>query len=56
MKFNLGEPKTVYEPAIVNLAFGVIGLAVIWLSTHNWIAVLGGVIAALHFQIRVTQR
>jgi hypothetical protein len=53
MKFTLGETKTVYEPAIVNFAFGVIGLSVIWMATHNWIAILGGFIAALHFQITI---
>lgn len=36
----------------LNLALGFLGLAIIWQSTHNWTAILGGIVAGIHITVR----
>lgn len=43
---------TAYEPKYFNYALCLIGLAIVWLSTHNYLAVLGAIIASLHIRFR----
>lgn len=50
MKLN---PELRYTPHALNFAFGVIGLTIVWSSTHNWLAILGAFIAAIHVSVRV---
>ena len=38
---------------LVNTLFGISGLIIIWISTNNGWAMIGGVIAGLHFQFSV---
>lgn len=49
------QAKLVWTPPHLNTLLGVLGLAIIWLATHNWVAVLGGVVAGLHFQITIKE-
>jgi len=46
------QKKTIYEFPIINTLFGIVGLIIIWISSHNWWAILGGIIGALHFQTK----
>jgi hypothetical protein len=55
MRF-LTHKKTVIEPPLFNLLLGIIGLTIVWAATHNWVAILGSFIAAIHIQITVTPK
>jgi hypothetical protein len=46
---KLDEPGITFHA--LNVALGCIGLGIIWLSTHSWVGVLGGVVAAIHVRI-----
>lgn len=35
----------------VNFLLGVLGLTIIWLSTHSGVAILGGIVAAIHITV-----
>lgn len=45
--------RTVYTPHGLNFALFLIGLAIVWLSSRNWIAMLGAVVAAIHITVPV---
>lgn len=36
---------------IANFICGILGLTIIWFASHSVVAVLGGVVAALHFTV-----
>lgn len=37
----------------LNLFLGFLGLLIIWLSTYNSVAVLGGIVAGLHITYKI---
>lgn len=45
MKFHLAQ-----TPEALNFWLLAVGLLIVWLSTHNWIALLGGFIASIHIE------
>lgn len=49
------QAKRVWEPPYLNTCLGVLGLAIIWLATHSWLGVLGGIVAGLHFQVTIKE-
>ena len=40
-------------PTILNWTCFFIGMAIVWSVTHNWYAMLGALIASLHFTVTV---
>ena len=46
---------TIKTPAL-NFLLAIAGLLIIWLSTHNWIAILGGIIGATHVEYKLTNK
>lgn len=52
LRFNQ-KIQTVVTWPMANLFFGVVGLAIVWLATHNWIAILGCFISAIHLQLTI---
>ena len=42
------KPERIVTFHTLNLFLGFLGLAIIWFSTHNLVAVLGGMVAGLH--------
>lgn len=55
MKFK-SEIQTVITWPLANLVAGIVGLLIVWCSTHSWLAILGCFISALHFQFRVENK
>ena len=53
MKINVIEKVEAYEIPLINFMFGIIGLLVIWNVSHNFWALLGGLITGLHLRFRV---
>ena len=47
------KAKMVWTPPYLNTALGFLGLVIIWLATHNWIAIVGGIVAGLHISVTV---
>lgn len=41
--------KIVRTSQWLNTIFLLIGIGIVWTQTHNWIAVVGCIIAAMHF-------
>ena len=37
---------------VVNTIFLIVGLLIVWHSTHNWFAMGGAFVAAIHIDIR----
>lgn len=46
------KAETLYTPKLLNWLFGIIGLAIVWDSTHNWTAMLGAIVAGIHVTVR----
>lgn len=44
-----------YTPDWLNYSIGFLGLFIIWMSTHNFVAVLGGVVAGIHITVSKKQ-
>jgi len=44
---------TIHTPRLINLIFGILGLTIVWINTHNWMAMFGAVITGIHFTIKV---
>ena len=47
------KPEYVWTPRGLNYAFFVVGLLIVVLSTHSWVATLGCLIASLHINVKV---
>ncbi len=45
--------QEVYTLWAVNFLCFFLGELIVWLATHNWIAVLGAFVASLHFAVPV---
>jgi len=47
------KPDTVYTPHLLNFLPLIIGMAIVWFSTGDPIAMLGAFIASIHIQLKV---
>jgi len=46
------KKETVYTFTTLNWFLFIIGIIIVWLASHNWIAVLGAIVASVHLKIK----
>lgn len=47
------EGELVYTPHALNFSCFVVGMVIVWIATHNWLAMLGSLVASIHVAIKV---
>lgn len=45
--------RFLYTPRLLNYSLFVVGMVIVWMATHDWVAMLGAFIASIHISIGV---